>query len=392
MSLTQYHHGVRVLEVTEGIRPFPLIETSVIGFVATGPAADVATFPLNTAVLITDIEAAIGKAGNTGTLPVVLNAISKQTNPLMVIVRVTAGADEAATNTAVIGTVTPTGQRTGLQALLSAQSQLGIRPRILGAPGLDTQPVATELAAIAEKLNAFAYATCSDTDTVADALAYREDFSARELMLIHPDFRAWDTATNATKDVTAVAYALGLRAKIDNEVGWHKTISNVAVAGVTGISRDVSWDLQSSATDAGVLNQAGITTLVNQNGFRFWGSRTCSDEPLFVFESAVRTAQVLRDSIAEGHMWAVDKPMHPSIVKDILEGVNAKFRDLKTRGYILDGKAWFDESVNQASTLKSGQLVIDYDYTPLPPIEDLAFRQRITDKYFADFAKRVATA
>ena len=89
-------------------------------------------------------------------------------------------------------------------------------------------------------------------------------------------------------------------------------------------------------------------------------------------------------------MWAVDKPLHPSIVKDILEGINAKFRELKTGGYILDGNAWYDEEINQSSTLKEGKLVIDYDYTPIPPIEDLTFRQRITDRYFADFAARVA--
>jgi len=40
--------------------------------------------------------------------------------------------------------------------------------------------------------------------------------------------------------------------------------------------------------------------------------------------------------------------------------------------------------------LKEGKLVIDYDYTPIPPLEDLAFRQRITDRYYADFAERVA--
>ena len=89
-------------------------------------------------------------------------------------------------------------------------------------------------------------------------------------------------------------------------------------------------------------------------------------------------------------MWAVDKPLHPSLVKDILEGINAKFRELKTRGYILDGQAWFDEEFNQKDTLKEGKLFIDYDYTPIPPLEDLTFQQRITDRYFADFAGRVA--
>ena len=36
-------------------------------------------------------------------------------------------------------------------------------------------------------------------------------------------------------------------------------------------------------------------------------------------------------------------------------------------------------------------MTLDYDYTPVPPLEDLSFRQRITDRYFADFALRVGT-
>lgn len=392
MSLDQYHHGVRVVEITEGTRPIRTIATAIIGLVATAPAADAAAFPLNTPVLVTDVYAALAKAGDTGTLAKTLNAISQQARPIIVVVRVEPGVDEAATTSNVIGTVLPSGQRTGLKALLSAQAQLGVKPRILGAPGLDTPAVAAELASVAQQLRAMAYASCWECDTVSEALAYRADFGARELMLIHPNFQSWDTVANAASEAPAVAYALGLRAKIDFETGWHKTISNVAVNGVVGISKSIFWDLQSSATDAGLLNEDGITTLINAQGFKFWGSRTCSDEPLFSFESSVRTAQVLADSIAEAHLWANDKPMHPSIVKDILEGVNAKMRELKTLGYILDGSAWYDETINTAARLKEGKLVIDYDYTPIPPLEDLAFRQRITDRYYAEFASRVNAA
>ncbi len=392
MSLDQYHHGVRVVEITEGTRPIRTIATAIIGLVATAPAADAVAFPLNTPVLVTDVYAALAKAGATGTLAKTLNAISQQARPIIVVVRVEPGVDEAATTSNVIGTVLPSGQRTGLKALLSAQAQLGVKPRILGAPGLDAPAVAAELASVAQQLRAMAYASCWECDTVAEALAYRADFGARELMLIHPNFQSWDTVANAAAEAPAVAYALGLRAKIDFETGWHKTISNVAVNGVVGISKSIFWDLQSSATDAGLLNEDGITTLINAQGFKFWGSRTCSDDPLFSFESSVRTAQVLADSIAEAHLWANDKPMHPSIVKDILEGVNAKMRELKTLGYILDGSAWYDETINTAARLKEGKLVIDYDYTPIPPLEDLAFRQRITDRYYAEFASRVNAA
>jgi phage tail sheath protein FI len=149
--------------------------------------------------------------------------------------------------------------------------------------------------------------------------------------------------------------------------------------------------LQNPDTDAGLLNGAGITTLIRNQGFRFWGSRTCSTDELFAFESATRTAQILADTMAEGHFWAVDKPLHPSLVKDILEGINAKFRELKRLGYVLGASAWYDEEVNEAATLKNGKLTLDYDYTPVPPLEDLTFQQRITDRYFADFALRVGT-
>ena len=393
---TEYHHGVRVLELTEGSRTIKTISTAVIGLVATAEDADAATFPYDTPVLITNVRAAIGKAGTKGTLAASLDAIASQCLPVTVVVRVPDGmgetpqAKQADLTSNLIGTTLSDGSYTGMKALLSAPAKLGVKPRILGAPGLATQPVAVAFQDLAQQLRAMAY--CGTyKKSVEEAILYRNDFSARELMLIHADFERWDTVASATVNAHTEAYALGLRAKIDMDTGWLKTLSNVAVYGVTGISPAIYWDLQNPATDAGLLNQNAITTLVNRDGFRFWGSRTCSDEPLFSFESATRTAQVLADSIAEAHMWAVDKPLHPSIVKDILEGVNAKFRELKTRGYIIDGSAWYDEEVNQKETLKEGQLVIDYDYTPVPPLEDLMFRQRITDRYLSDFAGRVQT-
>ena len=393
---TEYHHGVRILEINEGVRTIRTISTAIIGLVATASDADAEAFPYDTPVLITNVQQAKGKAGTQGTLAASLDAIAQQCLPITVVVRVPDGlgnTDEersADLISNVIGTTLADGSYTGMQALLSAPAKLGVKPRILGAPGLASQPVATAFQSLAQKLRAMAY--CGTyTQSVEEAILYRANFSARELMLIHADFQRWDTVASATVNAHTEAYALGLRAKIDMDTGWHKTLSNVAVNGVTGISPAIYWDLQNPATDAGLLNQNQVTTLVNRDGYRFWGSRTCSDEPLFSFESATRTAQVLADSIAEAHMWAVDKPLHPSLIKDILEGVNAKFRELTTRGYLLGGSAWFDESVNESSTLKEGRGVIDYDYTPVPPLEDLTFQQRITDRYFADFASRVAT-
>jgi phage tail sheath protein FI len=386
---TDYHHGVRVVEINEGTRPIRTISTAVIGMVCTAEDADPIAFPLDTPVLLTDVLTAIGKAGILGTLAKALDAIADNASPFTVVVRVAEGADAAATASNVIGSVTAGGQYTGMKALLAAKTKLGVVPRILGCPGLDTLAVTTELVGIAQSMRAFIYANAWGCATKEEAVAYRENFAARELMLIWPDFITWDTATSAAAPTYSVARALGLRAKLDEQVGWHKTLSNVAVNGVSGITKDVFWDLQNPATDAGYLNANEVTTLIRSGGFRFWGSRTCSDDPLFAFENYTRTAQVLADTIAEAHMWAVDKPMHPSLVRDIIEGINAKLRELKALGYIIDAQCWYDEAVNDATTLKAGKLFLDYDYTPVPPLENLMLRQRITDRYLVDFASRI---
>ena len=388
MATDSYHHGVRVHELNEGTRPIRTVSTAVIGLIATGSDADTTAFPLDKPVLITNIQAAIGNAGTQGTLARSLQAIVDQTNAVVVVVRVDQKTDEAEQTTAVIGG-TVNGKYTGMKALLTAEQHLGVKPRILGAPGLDTAAVTASLGGIAEKLRAFNYVSAHGCETKEEAVAYRDAIGSRETMIIWPDFLGWDTVTSSTKTFEATARALGLRAKIDNDIGWHKTLSNVPVNGVTGISKDVFWQLQSMDTDAGYLNSNEVTTLIQSSGLRFWGSRTCTDDPLFAFENSTRTAQVLADTMAEGHMWAVEKPLHPSLARDIVEGINAKFRDLKTQGYIIDGECWFDDSVNSKETLKSGRLILDYDYTPVPPLEDLTLRQRITDKYLADFASRM---
>lgn len=384
-----YHHGLRVVEINEGTRPIRTIATAVQGLIATAEDADATVFPLNTPVLITNTQAAVAKAGTNGTLKTALQAIANQANSICVVVRVAAAEDEAAQTANVIGTVDATGKYTGAKALLLAKAKLGVQPRIIGAPGLDTQAVATELATIAQKLRAFAYVYAWGCKTKEEVVAYRDSFAARELMVIWPNFVAFNVDTAQTETVPAVAVAMGLRAKIDNEIGWHKTLSNVAVNGVTGIDADVTWDLQDPATDAGYLNSNEITTLIQHDGFRFWGSRTCSDDPLFAFENYTRTAQIMADTIAEAHMWAIDKPMHGSLVNDMLEGIKAKQREWTRLGYLMGGDAWYDPELNSKDTLKAGKLYIDYDYTPVPPLEDLTFRQRITDSYLADFASTI---
>lgn len=392
-----FQHGIGLEEVASTATSLAIVATGVIGLVVTGPAADAATFPLNTRVKIqsSGIVDAIAKAGATGTIKNALQGIADQVRTPIVLVRVAPGvaagevSEQEATDNNVIA---------GLQLLLGAEAQLGLKPRIIGAPGLDSEDVADELAAIGKKLRAFAYAFCHG-ETVAEKIAYRASFDQRELMLIAPDF----LSKSGTQTVSsfAIARALGLRARIDQEQGWHKTLSNVPVEGVVGMTEDVTFDFQSVDTEANQLNEAGITTIVSINGaLRFWGNRTCADPATdagkdFVFESHTRTSQILADSVVYGSIWAVDKPLTPGLARDIVEYINEGFRKLARPGpqqRILGALAWFDPDYNPVDSLKAGKLLIRFKHTPIPPLENLLFRQEITDEYLLDFAELVALA
>ncbi len=386
-------HGITITEVTEGARSLVLAATAIIGLVATasappGAATEAldAAFPLNRPVLVVDLEAAIGVAGTTGTLASALRAIADQAKAPVVVVRVVAGADAGTTSANVIGT-TVNGLKTGMQALLSAESQLGLKPKILGAPGLDTQAVTTALVVIAQKLRGYVYAAAIGADITA-AIAYRANFGARELMLIHPDFVAFDTRVAANATSYAVARALGLRARIDQEQGFHKSLSNVTVEGVVGLTKDIQFDIQDANSDAAHLNDKQVTALIRSGGgFRFWGSRGCIEPTSpFSFETATRTAQVLLDTIGAGMMWAIDKPLRPSLAKDIVETINGSIAGMVTAGQLIGGKAWFVADKNPPASLAQGKLAIDYNFTPVPPLENLMLTQRITDTYLADFS------
>lgn len=380
-----YHHGVEVVEMLNGTRPIRTVNSAVIGVVGTAPGADDNVFPLNEPVLIIGSRTKAAKLGSTGTLPLAMDAIFDQIAPLIVVVRVAEIENDNAQQQAnIIGEVSTTGQFTGLKALLAAKSKLGVKPRIIGAPGFShVQTIADELGNIAEELRGFAYADI-EANTAEDAVVYRNQFGNKRLMLMWPAFKVFDVSSAQYVVQPASARALGLRAKLDNDIGWHKTISNIPLNGVSGLTADIDWDLQNPNTKAVYLNENEVTTMIVQDGYRFWGSRTCSGDSKFAFESAVRTSDILADTIGDAHMWAIDKPMSQTLITDIIDGVNAKFRELKAKGYIVNAECYLDPELNEKESLEAGKLWLNYDYTPVPPLEHLTFETLLTNKYLVE--------
>lgn len=390
MAEANRHHGITANEYTEGVRSISNISTAIIGMVCTAEDADAKVFPLNTPIFATSAYDLLAKAGTKGTLAKSLDAIVDQADAQVVIVRVAESKNAEEQKTNVIGTAEG-GNYTGLKALRRAKAVTGYTPKILGVPELDSQDVLTELVGVAQATRAFAYGSAGGNPDITEVGNYRKNFGQRELMLIDNEFMAFDTTTKKTETAATIARVLGARAKLDKNVGWHKSISNTEINGVSGLKFARSFDLLDKNCDANTLNNKDVTTLIREDGFRVWGNRTCTNDSMMAFEVATRTAQIIQETIASAFMWALDKPMHPSLMEDIIMAINAKLAQYVNKGYILGARVFIDKTLNTSETVQAGQFTISYEFTWVPPLENMVFNQHVTDTFFINLVDKVIT-
>ncbi len=346
-------------------------------------------FPLNTPVLVAGSRLEASKLGVGGTLPEALDSIFDQAGAVVVVVRVAVGADDAATRTNVIGGVNAgTGQYEGVHAFLGAESRLGVVPRILIAPGFTHQrsgaanAVVAELIGIAERLRAVIIADGPNT-TDAAAITYANDFGSARVFLVDPWVLKVD-ATGATVQAPPSPCVAGLIAKSDNDRGFWWSPSNQTINGIVGTARAVDFTLGDANSRANLLNEAGVATIINQDGYRLWGNRSLSDDPKFAFLSVRRTADLINDSLLRTHLWAVDRNITRTYVEDVTEGVRAYLRFLTKLGAIIGGDCWADPDLNTPDQIAQGKVYFNFDFSAAYPAEHITFRSSLTNNYLTE--------
>ena len=390
----QFLHGVEVVEIDDGIRPIATVKSSIIGLVGTAPAANADTFPLDTPVLVTGPRMAAA-LGLTGTLRDAYLGVYAQGVSVAIVVRVAPGADAAETQAAVVGDPT---DATGVYALLGAANATGQTPKILAAPGFTSSdpgdgvnPVVDALLTVAPKLRAVVVADGPNT-TEAEALAWAALHASDRLYVVDPAVRVFDTEAAATVTRPASAMAAGAISRRDREKGFWWSPSNQVLRGITGTARAVGFALSEPETEANRLNEGRIATIIRQDGFRLWGNRSTSSDPLWAFLNVRRTADMIYESIEGAMLWAMDRPFSEQLLRDIRDSVQAYLDTLIGRGAILGGRIWLDPELNTAVTLAAGKLYLDFDIEPPAPLERLTFRAHRNGSYYDELVLALATA
>jgi len=251
--------------------------------------------------------------------------------------------------------------------------------------GSTSNPVVAALTTIANSLRAIIWADGPNT-TDADAIAYRRDFGSKRVMVVDPKVITVDSNGNNQTE-WASARAAGVMAATDAAIGFWASPSNKLVNGIIGTARPIDFVLGDTSSRANLLNASEVTTIINEDGYRLWGNRTCSDDPKWAFVTAVRTNDIIADSVMQNHLWAIDRNVDKNYVDDVVGGVNAFLRELKSTGAIAGGECWFDLELNTKESLAAGHVFFDYAFSPSPLAERITFRAHMTNDYIAEIFK-----
>ena len=263
-------------------------------------------------------------------------------------------------------TVTIAAPTSGVQAVAGTPTRGTVRSRVLA-----------ELLGIANRLRAVIIADGPNT-TDAAAIQLNDDFGSDRIYVIDP----WVLV--AGEAVPASSAVAGLINKVDNERGFWWSPSNNEIAGIEGTARAIDFTLGDYTSRANLLNEQKIATIIREQGFRLWGNRTLASDPLYAFLSVRRTADMINESILRGHLWAVDRCITATYLEEVQESVRGYLRSLKARGAILGGDVWVDPELNTPAAISSGQVFIDFSFTPPYPAERVTFRSHLVNDYVVD--------
>lgn len=322
-------------------------------------------------------------------IPVTTQGSGYTTAPAVTISAPAAGGVQA-TATAVLGTGVNAGKVVSITVTNPGTNYTATPTVTIAAPASGTQAVAgtatrgtvrnrvvAELLGIAQRLRAVVIADGPNT-TDADAIQIKNDFGSDRVYVIDPWVLVAGVATPASPAVA------GLINKVDNERGFWWSPSNNEIAGIEGTARAIDFALGDYTSRANLLNEQKIATIVREQGFRLWGNRTLSAEPLYAFLSVRRTADMINESILRGHLWAVDRCITATYLEEVQESVREYLRSLKARGAILGGDVWVDPDLNTPTSIANGQVVFDFEFTPPYPAERVTFRSHLVNSYVVD--------
>ena len=352
--------------------------TKVAEYTATGPAEE---------------------SGSNVRIPVRLTALAAQTPAASTNLSVTqqsaiVGRDED--RTAATGAFSDPDNNhnpSGVYALLDAESVVGRKPRLIGAPGLDTgtrpsdakNPLAAALEIVATRLRGIAYLDATNTNHEA-ALTYVGDFDSDRTYVLDPG----GLVTNPDGELVDAAlsgFALGLTARVDAKDGWWNNPSNRSMNGIQKLKRPIDYGASDPNSRAVSLNENHIATCIRyQGGFKLFGPRTTKKNSPFRYLSVRRIADNIEDSVQEAMFYYIDKNVTKNFLRQVVNRANGFLRNMVALGALIGAECYVDGELNTPDSIAQGKVYFNVKFTPPYPAEEIIFTFDLVNDYLTSIS------
>jgi phage tail sheath protein FI len=302
----------------------------------------------------------------------------------------------AVTNNQLIGAVSVSGQRTGLQLIGSLYSLFGYEATICICPGYSSIPaIGQAMQTLADSMGFDPIFEAPQGTTVTAAIEARGpsgnigNFStgSENAILCFPWVQAYSPATQTYIPTPPSSFLAGVIANVSSQKGQQYGPSNNEVEGVYGLDVPVTFSRKSTTSDANNLNAAGIVTLVRDfgTGFLIWGNRNASFPASSLptnFISVKRVARLVDTSVQLAAYQFTDQPITQAAIDIIRNAVNAFLRKLTGMGMIVSGSCTYDPTKNPSANLANGQIVFDIQFLPPAPAELIVFNSFVNPSLY----------
>lgn len=263
----------------------------------------------------------------------------------------------------------------GIDALKNAYALTGYRPDLIVCPQWSgTLTVAMAMDAIASRLWATAIVDVTAANET-EALAFKANFGTRFVLLVGPE-----EVTINGRSVAGSAGWAGLIAYYDgaSQFGWAESHSNRVMKGVSSTTRLIDY-ADGQDCEARRLRQAGIASIVRDEGWRTYGFETTDIDPIWQPLNRVRTFYKMLRAMMQASKWARDRQADELLY--VKKSIEEFMRGLKGAGVALGFEVLFDPLKNTKATVTNGQFFLTVRFQDMPTIRELNIELVYVDDY-----------
>ena len=282
----------------------------------------------------------------------------------------------------IIGAVDPsTGKETGAQLIRQVYPRLGIVPGLILAPGWSHIPeVGLALTAKASKINGvFSAMALLDLDTTK-AKKYTDTKDEKEKAGYTSPFcyPLWP-CDRVGECILAKSAVVG--AMIQYMVSGNADVPNQSpsnhLLGVGGQCLEDGTEVYLDQDQANTVNGYGVTTAINQNGYRLWGNYTgaypASNDAKDIWFAVRRMFSWQGNNFIQNYFDEVDDPMNTVLVQSVVDGENIRCSSYAPK-YWAGGSIEYRAEDNPAANILGGHMIFRQHiapYTPAQQIDDI---------------------